>query len=84
MSFSCLESIELIDGKIKEAEAVGVNLEESRRNLERDIRLKERSVDLDQSRCLTLRQHFPFTVKCSVICNANLMDRRRYRLNAPV
>ena len=84
MSFSCLESIELIDGKIKEAEAVRVNLEESRRNLERDIRLKERSVDLDQSRCLTLRQHFPFTVKCSVIWNANLMDRRRYRLNAPV
>ena len=84
MSFSSLESIELIDGKIKEAEAAGVNLEESRRNLERDIRLKERSVDLDQSRCLTLRQHFPFTVKCSVICNANLMDRRRYRLNAQV
>ena len=84
MSFSSLESIELIDGKIKEAEAAGVNLEESRRNLERDIRLKERSADLDQSRCLTLRQHFPFTVKCSVICNANLMDRRRYRLNAQV
>ena len=84
MSFSSLESIELIDGKIKEAEAAEVNLEESRRNLERDIRLKERSVDLDQSRCLTLRQHFPFTVKCSVICNANLMDRRRYRLNAQV
>ena len=84
MSFSSLESIELIDGKIKEAEAAEVNLEESRRNLERDIRLKERSADLDQSRCLTLRQHFPFTVKCSVICNANLMDRRRYRLNAQV
>ena len=41
MSFSSLESIELIDGKIKEAEAAEVNLEESRRNLERDIRLKE-------------------------------------------
>ena len=79
-----LESVQLIDEKIKQAEAARVNLEDNRRNLERDIYVKEKSIELDQNRCLTLRQHFPFTVKCSVLCNANIMDRRRYRLKPSI
>ena len=75
------ESVKLIDEKLKEAHAAKLDLEQNRTNLERDIRLKEMSMEIDQSKCLTLRQHFPFTIKCSVATKFNSVDRRRFRVN---
>ena len=78
---SILESVFLISNKLKEAFAARDDLEQNVLNLERDIRLKEMSLDIEQSKCLTLRQNFPFTIKCSVATKFNSLDRRRFRMN---
>ena len=76
-----LESLDLIDGKIKQAEAAKLDLENNKNNLEQEIRLKEFSLELDQSKCLTMRQNFPFTTKCGLATKFNSIDRRRFRVN---
>ena len=76
-----LESLDLIDGKIKQAEAAKLDLENNKINLEQEIRLKEFSLELDQSKCLTMRQNFPFTTKCGLATKFNSIDRRRFRVN---
>ena len=76
-----LESMDLIVGKIKQAEAAKHDLEHNKINLEREIKLKEVSLELDQSKCLTLRQNFPFTTKCGLATKFNSIDRRRFRVN---
>ena len=79
--FYSLESLDLIDGKIKQAEAAKLDLENNKINLEQEIRLKEFSLELDQSKCLTMRQNFPFTTKCGLATKFNSIDRRRFRVN---
>ena len=79
--FDSLESLDLIDGKIKQAEAAKLDLENNKINLEQEIRLKEFSLELDQSKCLTMRQNFPFTTKCGLATKFNSIDRRRFRVN---
>ena len=73
--------MDLIVGKIKQAEAAKHDLEHNKINLEREIKLKEVSLELDQSKCLTLRQNFPFTTKCGLATKFNSIDRRRFRVN---
>ena len=66
---------------MKEAHAAKVDLENNKQNLENDIRMKEMTLDIEQSKCLTMRQNFPFTIKCSVETKFNSIDRRRFRMN---
>ena len=66
---------------MKEAYAAKVDLENNKQNLENDIRMKEMTLDIEQSKCLTMRQNFPFTINCSVETKFNSIDRRRFRMN---
>ena len=45
----------LLEHKLREAEAARVELEQTRARLEREVRLKELSLEIDQTKCLTLR-----------------------------
>ena len=70
----------LIEKKVREAEAAKLDLENNKMNLERELQLKQMSLDIDQSKCLTLRLNFPFTIKCSIATKFGSLDRRRFRL----
>ena len=71
----------MIDEKIKQAEAAKLDLENNKVNLEQDVQLKEFSLELDQSKCLTMRQNFPFTINCGLATKFNSIDRRRFRVD---
>ena len=45
----------LLEHKLREAEAARAELEQTRARLEREVRLKELSLEIDQTKCLTLR-----------------------------
>ena len=76
------ESVFLLEQKITEAEAAKGDLLSNKKKLENDIRVKENSLNIDQNKCVTLRTHFPFNIRCSV--NGKRAERRRYRINTQV
>ena len=45
----------LLEHKLREAEAARAELEQTRARLEREVRLRELSLEIDQTKCLTLR-----------------------------
>ena len=76
------DSIILLDQKLTEAEAARLDLLSNRQRLENDGRVKENSLTIDQSKCMTLRVNFPFNIRCSV--SSKRVTRRKYRINSDV
>ena len=76
------DSIVLLDQKLTESEAARLDLLSNRQRLENDARVKENSLTIDQSKCMTLRVNFPFNIRCSV--SSKRVTRRKYRINADV
>merc|ERR1711934_1026369 len=52
----------------------------NRQRLENDLRVKENSISIDQSKCMTLRVNFPFNIRCSV--SSKRVARRKFRVAA--
>ena len=76
------DTIVLLDQKITEAEAARLDLINNRQRLENDARVKENSLSIDQSKCMTLRMNFPFNIRCSV--SSKRVARRKYRMDSDV
>ena len=72
------DTILLLDQKITEAEAARLDLISNRQRLENDARVKENSLSIDQSKCMTMRMNFPFNIRCSV--SSKRVTRRKYRV----
>ena len=73
------DTILLLDQKITEAEAARLDLISNRQRLENDARVKENSLSIDQSKCMTMRMNFPFNIRCSV--SSKRVTRRKYRID---
>ena len=54
------ESKELLNNKIKESEEALKHLEEDKAELERDIKVKKVTLNIDKNKCLPLRAIFKF------------------------
>ena len=76
------DTILLLDQKITEAEAARLDLISNRQRLENDARVKENSLTIDQSKCMTMRMNFPFNIRCSV--SSKRVTRRKYRIDSNV
>ena len=74
------DTIILLDQKLTEAEAARLDLLSNRQRLENDSRVKENSLSIDQSKCMTLRMNFPFNIRCSV--SSKRTTRRKYRIDS--
>ena len=74
------DTIVLLDQKLTEAEAARLDLISNRQRLENDSRVKENSLSIDQSKCMTLRMNFPFNIRCSV--SSKRTTRRKYRIDS--
>ena len=74
------DTIVLLDQKLTEAEAARLDLISNRQRLENDSRVKENSLSIDQSKCMTLRMNFPFNIRCSV--SSKRTARRKYRIDS--
>ena len=74
------DTIILLDQKLTEAEAARLDLLSNRQRLENDSRVKENSLGIDQSKCMTLRMNFPFNIRCSV--SSKRTTRRKYRIDS--
>ena len=74
------DTIVLLDQKLTEAEAARLDLLSNRQRLENDSRVKENSLSIDQSKCMTLRMNFPFNIRCSV--SSKRTARRKYRIDS--
>ena len=57
---------ELLNQKIKESEEALKNLEEDKAVLERDIRVKKITLNIDKNKCMPLRAIFKFDINKKV------------------
>ena len=60
------ENKELLNQKTKETEDIIKNLDTVRASLERDVRVKKISLNIDKNKCLPLRAIFKFDVSSKI------------------
>ena len=60
------ENKELLNQKTKETEEIINNLDTVRGSLERDVRVKKISLNIDKNKCLPLRAIFKFDVSSKI------------------
>ena len=60
------ENKELLNQKTKETEDIINNLDTVRASLERDVRVKKISLNIDKNKCLPLRAIFKFDVSSKI------------------
>jgi len=57
-----LESIKLLENKLKEASEALEDLRKNRERLEKDMIVKKNSLLIDQQKCMSMRRSFPYNV----------------------
>jgi phage shock protein A len=57
-----LESIKLLENKLKEASEALEDLRKNRERLEKDMSVKKNSLLIDQQKCMSMRRSFPYNV----------------------
>ena len=60
------ENKELLNQKTKETEDIINNLDMVRASLERDVRVKKISLNIDKNKCLPLRAIFKFDISAKI------------------
>ena len=60
------ENKELLNQKTKETEDIITNLESVRASLERDVRVKKITLNIDKNKCLPLRAIFKFDISSKI------------------
>ena len=60
------ENKELLNKKTKETEDIIINLDAVRASLERDVRVKKITLNIDKNKCLPLRAIFKFDISSKI------------------
>ena len=60
------ENKDLLNQKTKETEDIIINLEAVRASLERDVRVKKITLNIDKNKCLPLRAIFKFDISSKI------------------
>ena len=60
------ENKDLLNQKTKETEDIIINLDAVRASLERDVRVKKITLNIDKNKCLPLRAIFKFDISSKI------------------
>ena len=60
------ENKDLLNQKTKETEEIIINLDAVRASLERDVRVKKITLNIDKNKCLPLRAIFKFDISSKI------------------